>query len=192
MAAGFSSRLPLSVVVVVVVVAVLLLLLLTVMIRVCYVYHDHLRMLLRLGRRMIAAVHGRIRRPLPPKVVVAAEQQQQQQEPWPRPPTVLPYDKIMWAFWDKGEGDDNVPQYCQQAVQSWKARNPSWKIIILSDHNYKQYVAMEDLPSTFRSLQVEHRSDFVRMSVLKRYGGLYLDITYLLFKGMDDLWKQAT
>ena len=91
MAAGFSSRLPLSVVVVVVVVAVLLLLLLTVMIRVCYVYHDHLRMLLRLVRRMIAAVHGRIRRPLPPKAVdvvdAAAEQQQQQQQQQPWPPS---------------------------------------------------------------------------------------------------------
>jgi len=84
-----------------------------------------------------------------------------------------------------------MPACCQFAVQSWKARNPSWKIIIVSDHNFQQYVAWDDLPKTFWSLQVQHRSDFIRMAVLKRYGGLYLDTSYFLFKGIDNVWDEA-
>jgi Capsular polysaccharide synthesis protein len=108
---------------------------------------------------------------------------------WLQPKNKLPHQKIIWAFWDKGEA--NLLKYSQQAVQSWKARNPSWRVIVLSDSNYQEYVAPDDLPSTYWSLQVQHRSDFVRLAVLKRYGGIYLDLGYFLCKGLDLIWEHA-
>ncbi|CAB9503065.1 Capsular polysaccharide synthesis protein [Seminavis robusta] len=94
--------------------------------------------------------------------------------------------RIIWAYWDKGL--QGMPELCQHSVLSWQVRNPDWKVIILDDHNYQQYVSVSDLPTTYFSLKVQHRSDLLRLAVLIRYGGLYLDASTLVFKGFDQIW----
>lgn len=107
----------------------------------------------------------------------------------------LPYQqvtedkKVIWGYWKQGK--DQLPGLCQLAVRSWKVHHPDWKIIILDDTNYQQYVSSEDVPSTFFHLKTQHRSDIVRLAVMRRYGGLYLDASYILFKNMDQLWDLA-
>jgi Capsular polysaccharide synthesis protein len=94
--------------------------------------------------------------------------------------------RIIWAYWDKGL--QGMPEICQHSVKSWQVRNPDWRVIILDDDNYQQYVAVSDLPTTYYSLKVQHRSDLLRLAVLLRYGGLYLDASTLVFKGFDEIW----
>lgn len=94
--------------------------------------------------------------------------------------------KIIWAYWDKGV--DGMPDLCKHSVESWKVRNPNWRVIILDDDNYQEYVSVSDLPSTFFSLKVQHRSDLLRLAVLLRYGGAYMDASTVLFKGFDGIW----
>ena len=114
---------------------------------------------------------------------------------WTEPPNTLNNSnnnkKIIWAYWHAGE--EALPGFCQLAVQSWKVRNPGWQVIILSDQNYQQYVSPSDLPSTYfeATFKVQHRSDILRLAVLRRYGGLYLDASYVLLRGLDDLWDKA-
>lgn len=95
---------------------------------------------------------------------------------------------IIWAYWDKGI--EAAPQFCQEAVHSWKVRNPDWTIIVLDDKNYKEHVSPKDLPSTFSSLKVQHKSDLLSMAVLLRYGGIYLDVNAVVFKGFDGIWNE--
>ena len=114
---------------------------------------------------------------------------------WPEPPASIAQltgdnaTRILWGYWH--DGRDAMPGLCQLAVRSWQVRNPDWKVIIVSDHNYRQYLSPSDVPSTFASLKVQHRSDIVRLAVLIRYGGLYLDASYLVLKGFDNLWDTA-
>jgi len=97
--------------------------------------------------------------------------------------------KIMWAYWDSGL--EGMPELCRYSVQSWKVHNPNWRVIILDDHNYKEYVSVSDLPTTFFSLKVQHRSDLLRLAVLLRYGGIYMDASTLVFKSFDGIWDQV-
>lgn len=112
---------------------------------------------------------------------------------WEEPSETLSFDnnnnKIIWGFWHSGE--ETLPGFCQLAVKSWRAHHPDWKIVILSDANYKHYVSPSDLPSTFASLKVQYRSDLIRLAVLRRYGGLYLDASYTIYRAFDDVWDQA-
>jgi hypothetical protein len=96
--------------------------------------------------------------------------------------------KVLWGFWDKGE--NCMPGICQLSILSWRAKNPEWNIVIISDQNFKEYVSTTDLPSTYKSLIVQHRSDLIRVAVLKRYGGAYLDIPTVIFKGFDHIWDE--
>lgn len=109
---------------------------------------------------------------------------------WPDPP-IDQFDnstKIIWAYWHSGY--DNLPPLARIAYQSWKASHPSWTIIILSDTNYHLYVPSYHVPSTFELLKVQYRSDIVRLSVLARYGGAYLDMTTVVFQSLDGIWDQ--
>jgi hypothetical protein len=96
--------------------------------------------------------------------------------------------RIIWGFWDKGES--NMPGICELSVLSWKAKNPKWTVIILSDENFKEYVSVSDLPTTFASLKVQHRSDLIRVAVLRRYGGAYVDLPIVVYKGFDKIWDE--
>jgi len=97
--------------------------------------------------------------------------------------------KIMWGYWNSYP--DNFPYLCQKALESWRVRNPDWRIIMLNDENFQDYVSVSDLPSTFYSLKVQHRSDILRLAVLIRYGGLYMDASTLVYKGFDHIWNST-
>ena len=109
--------------------------------------------------------------------------------PWPQPdPRAFPPgQRILWGYWNSGE--DSMPEFNKLCIASWRANNPDWKVIILSDKNYKEYVAAEELPSTFSSLKVQHRSDLVRVAVLVRYGGVYMDVSTICCKGFDKIFE---
>ena len=108
---------------------------------------------------------------------------------WPDPPLDLFQNstKLIWAYWHSGE--ENLTPLCQVSLQSWKAHHPTWQIIILSDATYHHYVPSHHIPSTFNLLKVQFRSDIVRLSVLARYGGAYLDMTTMMFKSLDGIWE---
>lgn len=103
--------------------------------------------------------------------------------------TSIGTNKIIWGHWHQGA--DNLPGFCQLALESWKMHHPDWHIIILSEANYKNYISHEDLPSTFNSLKLQTRGDIMRSSVLRRYGGIYLDMSYVLVRALDDIWESA-
>lgn len=114
-------------------------------------------------------------------------------QPWAEPKSreeLFGDKRIIWGYWAQGEGQ--LPGMCQIAVQSWRVHHPGWEVVILSEDNYKQYVSHKDLPNTFNHLKMQHRSDVVRLAVLRRYGGLYLDASYVLFHSMDELWDRST
>lgn len=110
----------------------------------------------------------------------------QKQKSWPVPTFSPPNTKIIWGFW---HNVNDLPPLCQLALESWKAHHPDWTIVILDDSNYRQYVPASDVPSTFESLSPQHRSDILRLSVLIRYGGVYMDMTTIALKSFDDIFS---
>ena len=111
-------------------------------------------------------------------------------KPWPEPdPDRFSSTKILWGFWNSGR--EAMPGFCQFAVGTWQARHPDWEVVIMSNANFREYVSPAELPTTFESLKVQHQSDILRLSVLSRYGGAYLDVSTIVFKSFDDIWAQA-
>ena len=76
--------------------------------------------------------------------------------------------KVLWGYWHTGR--ENLHPFCELCVRTWEARHPKWTVVILSDSSFKTYVSPSDMPSTFESLKVQHRSDIVRFAVLRRFG----------------------
>ena len=84
----------------------------------------------------------------------------------------------IWIFWY--QGIKNAPDVVQQCIASIKKYNPDKEIIILDEKNITQYYKM---PSYIKqnlkngSITLTHLSDIIRMNLLKKYGGFWMDAT---------------
>ncbi|MFN1620004.1 capsular polysaccharide synthesis protein [Vibrio rotiferianus] len=79
--------------------------------------------------------------------------------------------KTIWIFWY--QGIDNAPTIVRKCVDSWVLKNPDWSVVILEKENLSKYIDDDFHPL----LSIAHRSDLIRLSLLEKYGGLWVDAT---------------
>lgn len=109
-------------------------------------------------------------------------------------------ERNVWAFWDKGLPQS--PPWNQRNVISWVRRlGPSWTVRVLdrvegSPVHISKYVNSSFFPETFNSQTMAgphvgpHTADLIRLPLLYLYGGVWLDVGFLLFRNLDDLcWR---
>jgi hypothetical protein len=77
---------------------------------------------------------------------------------------------ILWF-----QGFEHAPPIVKKCLQSWIHYNPDWKIIQLDNSNIDQYIDIQ----IFRNNEIGlwHLSDIVRLFLLAKYGGLWVDAT---------------
>jgi hypothetical protein len=88
---------------------------------------------------------------------------------------------VIWTFWD-GE----MPPLVKACIDSWKTHNPEYKIIVLNKQNVQEYLPEPDL-SKMRHVNdfVQRYSDFVRIHILAKYGGIWLDSSVICQKPLS-------
>jgi len=90
--------------------------------------------------------------------------------------------KTIWMMWDKGFDDENAPQFVRRARDSWIAYNPDWEVKALNmnetitlagvlDPNSQYYVPWD----RFKRMGIQHKADVLRVILLAKYGGLWVD-----------------
>ncbi|KAK4234327.1 hypothetical protein C8A03DRAFT_47314 [Achaetomium macrosporum] len=121
------------------------------------------------------------------------------------PPREVTSQKNIWAFWDKGFSKLNGWQ--QRNVIGWvrKLGATGWTVRVLdnvpdSATNVLNYLGDATLPipeavvsggGNLGPHSGQHMSDLVRLPLLHRYGGIYLDIGVLLLGDIErSLWER--
>ena len=94
---------------------------------------------------------------------------------WP-PPTndVLP--KIIWSYWHTTP----LPSSLQQIIDARRRMLPDWDIRCLSPMDLPTYISMAALPATYHKLWHCHQADLVRLLLLEKFGGLWMDISIII------------
>lgn len=94
--------------------------------------------------------------------------------------------KIIHTFWFSDQPDKPLPKKYQICLDSWKKYAPDYEIKIwdLSTYHAKN--------CTFYDQAVEQKywafaSDYARADVLRRYGGIYMDLDVEMLRPIDDL-----
>ena len=88
----------------------------------------------------------------------------------------------IWTWWSSGE--ETLKPFLQLCLKSWRVQHPNWKVVVLDSTNLWQYLTAEELPSTF--LQIKRaslQSDLVRLAIMAKYGGCYVDMSTLAMQG---------
>jgi hypothetical protein len=87
---------------------------------------------------------------------------------------ILP--KKIYGYWDNL--DEN--KLIQKFAENWRKKiPPSWEIIILDKNSVRDYVSSEFMEKYSR-LESFRFSDFLRLDLLKKNGGVWMDISTLI------------
>lgn len=94
---------------------------------------------------------------------------------------IIPKEKIIWTCWLQGE--ENAPLIVQRCLDSIRQHAGDYKVIVLSQETISKYV---EVPIYIEQKHQQgiiphaHYTDIVRMLLLNRYGGIWIDSTILL------------
>lgn len=91
---------------------------------------------------------------------------------------------IHYCWFGKGIIPDNL----QKCINSWKKYCPDYQIRLWNENNY-DITAVEYTKKAYENRKWAFVTDFVRMDVLYKYGGIYLDTDVELIKNLDELRK---
>lgn len=86
--------------------------------------------------------------------------------------------KIIWSYWDS----DEIPEIVKLSIKSWKKTSPQYKINFMNQKNVEEYVS---LPNNWKTLPAYRQSDIIRLRLLEKYGGVWIDASTILLEDLD-------
>jgi hypothetical protein len=88
------------------------------------------------------------------------------------------------------KSDPVIQDFVKLCTSTWRQRNPNWEVRILNTTTVKEWLGPSDLPDGFDSLnlQLAHKADIIRLALLAKHGGVWLDASSILLHPLDDLF----
>ena len=93
---------------------------------------------------------------------------------------------ILWL-----QGAEKAPDIIQLCVRSWQIHNPTWTIHLIDWSNLSEYVNLNKLVPNIssriedKSITFTALSDLIRLGILTKFGGLWVDATVFCTKPLD-------
>ena len=100
------------------------------------------------------------------------------------------YSNNIWICWFQGIED--APEIVKTCVNSIKNNSGVHNVVILTDDNYRNYVDIPDIIEKRRKEGIISRtafSDILRMCLLAKHGGMWLDSTFFAIGDLGEYFK---
>ena len=97
--------------------------------------------------------------------------------------------KVIWQFWDKEE----PPPIIRMIKENNMKKLTGWKFNYLNEKTIGQYISPFDYPTNYDELSPAHKADWIRVFLLKTYGGVWMDASIIINnpKAIDALYDQS-
>lgn len=92
--------------------------------------------------------------------------------------------KTIWFLWFQGL--DNAPYVVRKCYESWVARNPGWRVVILDETALASVASVDYSAGNIASLSRQHQADLLRLDLLAHHGGVWADATCFCVRPLDD------
>lgn len=93
-------------------------------------------------------------------------------------------DKIIWSFWNSKK----IPKTVHMAFKSWKYYQADYVICLLDGENLSKFLSESELPVNFSTLSEDLKSAVVRLALLDKFGGIWLDPGMLMNQKISQIW----
>jgi hypothetical protein len=84
--------------------------------------------------------------------------------------------KVIWQFWDKEE----LPPMIQMIKDNNEKKLQGWTIRYLNENTVAAYVPPFEFPPGYSKLEAAHKADWLRLYLLKKYGGVWMDASIII------------
>ena len=96
--------------------------------------------------------------------------------------------KNIWLYWENKSGHEK-PEYIQMCIDS-VLRNcgKEFSVTILDENSVLNY--LPSLRKDLNGLTIPQKADYIRLAILNKYGGIWLDSDIIVFKSLLPLVKK--
>ena len=91
--------------------------------------------------------------------------------------TAIP--RILWSYWQGG----TPPLLVQRCFDHWRRLHPHFEIRILDERGVLRYLPA--IPAALDGASAAKRADWIRLELLRRHGGIWLDASTILTQPLD-------
>jgi len=98
--------------------------------------------------------------------------------------TLTKIPRKLWIFWY--QGIDSAPFIVKKCINSWQVKNPGWEINLLDKDNLSNYITLDIPDSKLKELSLNKQANLIRLQLLSKYGGVWVDATTLCICPLDD------
>lgn len=91
--------------------------------------------------------------------------------------------KNVWFLWFQGY--ENAPLLVKKCWETWKKHNPDWNLVFLCEANLSQYIDLDPSAEHLSKLGMVQKSDLVRLQLLYKHGGIWVDSTCFCTKPLN-------
>ncbi len=92
--------------------------------------------------------------------------------------------RIIWTCWFQGR--ERAPPLVRKCLDSWREKNPDWEFHCLDAWSVERHVPIRDhLDLGRQSLTAASLSDVLRILLLQRFGGVWVDATLYCQQRLD-------
>lgn len=93
---------------------------------------------------------------------------------------------IHYCWFGRGE----KPQLVQDCLASWHRYMPDWQYMEWNENNFDIASAPIYVQQAYDTKKYAFVSDYVRLWALERFGGLYMDVDFEVYKSFEDLMEK--
>ncbi len=87
--------------------------------------------------------------------------------------------RIIWSYWQGG----TPPLLVRRCFDNWRRLHPHFEIRILDERGALQYLPA--IPRALDGASAAKRADWIRLELLRRHGGIWLDASTILTRPLD-------
>lgn len=87
--------------------------------------------------------------------------------------------RIIWSYWNNPE----VPDFVAKCRKNWAKFAPNYEIRYLNKNNISDFIT--NMPDNWQSLPHYRQADVLRLKLLEKYGGIWMDASILLMENPD-------
>jgi mannosyltransferase OCH1-like enzyme len=101
-------------------------------------------------------------------------------------------NKTIWMYWHQGWSE--APELCKVCSHTWKYHNPEWKIRKLDSKVINIYIPEleKNHPGIEDKVCKAHYSDVIRLYLLIKYGGVWVDASLFCNDKLDNWLPGST
>lgn len=85
--------------------------------------------------------------------------------------------KIIWSYWDS---INTIPETVSNIIKNRNKVLHDWEPRLLTEETIGDYIGKDEYPDNYNGLAHCHKADWIRLYLLNKYGGVWLDASIII------------